>query len=80
MCMWVWVLAESEEDTEFPGAGVTAGCEQPDNRCWELTSGPMEAQWVLLTAELSLESLHKHFLKKRREDSQQVYEKLLKNH
>jgi hypothetical protein len=33
---------------------ITDGCEPPCG-CWDLNSGPLEEQWVLLTAEPSLQ-------------------------
>jgi hypothetical protein len=40
---------------------ITDGCEPPCG-CWELNSGPLEEQSMLLTAEPSLQPLNK-FLK-----------------
>jgi hypothetical protein len=34
---------------------ITDGCESPCG-CWELNSGPLEEQSVLITTELSLQS------------------------
>jgi hypothetical protein len=36
---------------------ITDGCEPPCG-CWDLNSGPLEEQSVLLTAETSLQPLH----------------------
>jgi hypothetical protein len=40
---------------------ITDGCEPPCS-CWELNSGPLEEQSVLLTTELSLQPKHKHLI------------------
>ena len=40
------------ESVRCPGTGVTDSCELPCG-CWELNSGPLEEQPVLLTAEPS---------------------------
>jgi hypothetical protein len=42
---------------------ITDGCEPPCG-CWELNSGPLEEQSVLLTAESSLQPSHTIFLKR----------------
>ena len=39
---------------------ITDGCE-PACSCWELNSGPLEEQLVLLTAEPSLQSMTVNF-------------------
>ena len=39
---------------------ITDGCEAPGG-CWELNSGPLEQQLVLLTAEPSLQPPSTHF-------------------
>ncbi|EDL89906.1 rCG56979 [Rattus norvegicus] len=44
---------------------ITDGCEPPCG-CWELNSGPLEEQSVLLTAEQSLQSVFRDFLKRPR--------------
>ena len=43
-------LRRPEEGVRFPGIGVTDGCE-PSFRFWELNSGLLEGQPVLLTTE-----------------------------
>ena len=48
--MYVSTLLLSS-DTADP---ITDGCEPPRG-CWELNSGPLEEQLVLLTAEPSLQ-------------------------
>ena len=45
---------ESGEGVGSPGTGVTGSCEL-SCRCWELNSGPLEDQSVLLTVEPSLQ-------------------------
>ena len=45
---------------EYASAPITDGCEPPCD-CWELNSGPMREQSVLLTSEPSLQ-LHLLFL------------------
>jgi hypothetical protein len=47
-----------EEGSETPGTGVTGGCEPPWG-CWELNTGPLEEQPVLLTTEPSLQPWNK---------------------
>jgi hypothetical protein len=42
---------------------ITDGCEPPRG-CWELNSGPLEEQSVLLTSEPSLQSLNVIVVKK----------------
>jgi hypothetical protein len=39
---------------------ITDGCE-PQCGCWELNSGPLEEQSVLLTAEPPLQPLYRFF-------------------
>jgi hypothetical protein len=39
---------------------IIAGCEPPCG-CWDLNSGPLEEQSVLLTAEPSLQPRKMHF-------------------
>ena len=46
-----------EKATEFPGTGVTDGCE-PTCGCWELNLGPLKEQPVLLSADPSLWSIN----------------------
>jgi hypothetical protein len=41
---------------------IKDGCEPPRG-CWDLNSGPLEEQSVLLTAEPSLQPDFFHFLK-----------------
>jgi hypothetical protein len=40
--------------SDTPEEGLTDGCESPCG-CWELNSGPLKEQSVLLTAEPSLQ-------------------------
>ena len=47
-CPW-----KPESDVRYPEIGVTEYCETP-YRCWELSSGLLEEQLVLLMAEPSL--------------------------
>jgi hypothetical protein len=47
----VYVNTVPPSDTPNP---ITDGCEPPCS-CWELNSGPLEEQSVLLTAEPSLQ-------------------------
>jgi hypothetical protein len=57
VCMYLFYVYECmslSSDTPEEGIGsVTDGCEPPYS-CWELNSGPLEEQPVLLTAEPSL--------------------------
>ena len=46
-----------EKATEFPGTGVTDGCD-PTCGCWELNLGPLKEQPVLLSADPSLWSIN----------------------
>jgi hypothetical protein len=52
-CMWVYYrcLQTHQKRASDP---ITDGCEPPCG-CWELNSGPLEEQSVLLTAEPSLQ-------------------------
>ena len=43
-------LQRPEEDIRSPGAGVVDGYE-PSCGCWELNSGPLQEQQVLLMTE-----------------------------
>ncbi|KAM7329170.1 hypothetical protein ACRRTK_010783 [Alexandromys fortis] len=45
---------------------IIDGCEPPCG-CWELNSGPLEEQPVLLTSEPSLQPTRKHFDKRQNE-------------
>jgi hypothetical protein len=47
------LLLSSDKPEEGIGA-ITDGCEPPYG-CWELNSGPLEEQLVLLTTEPSLQ-------------------------
>jgi hypothetical protein len=38
------------------------GCEPPCGNCWELNSGPLEEQSVLLTVEPALQPQQTHFI------------------
>ena len=49
-CSYLQTLQDMESDL------VMDGCEPPCG-CWELNSGPLEEQSVLLTAEPSLQPL-----------------------
>ena len=40
--------------SDTPEEGITDGCEPPCG-CWEMNSGPLEEQSMLLTAEPSLQ-------------------------
>jgi E3 ubiquitin-protein ligase NEDD4 len=51
--MHTWCLWRPEEGVGSPGIGVTDSCELPCG-CWELNSGPLKKQPVLLTTEPSL--------------------------
>jgi hypothetical protein len=37
---------------------ITGGCNEPPCDCWELNSGPLEEQSVLLITEPSLQPVH----------------------
>jgi hypothetical protein len=50
----VFLCALVFEGVRFPGAGVADICEMACG-CWELNSGPLEDQPILLTAESSLQ-------------------------
>lgn len=52
-------LLRTREDTGWPAAGD--GCE-PLCGCWELNSGPLEEQHMLLMAEPSLQPGFLHFV------------------
>ena len=47
------LLLSSDAPEEMASDLITDGCESPCG-CWELNSGPLEEQSVLLTAESSL--------------------------
>ena len=59
MCMCAYEYrcpAKPEEDIGSLVAGVIGSCERPNVcGCWELNSGPLQEQQVLLTPELSLQ-------------------------
>jgi hypothetical protein len=50
MCMWLYLQTHQKRALD----PITDGCEPPCG-CWELNSGPLEEQTVLLTAEPSLQ-------------------------
>ena len=52
--MYVSTLSLSSNTSEEAIGSITDGCEPPCG-CWELNSGPLEKQSVLLTAETSLQ-------------------------
>jgi len=52
--MYVNTLSLSSDTPEEGSDPITDGCEPPYG-CWELNSGPLEGQSVLLTAEPSLQ-------------------------
>jgi hypothetical protein len=55
LCMWVHSLSLSSNTAEESiGDSITDGCELPFG-CWELNSGPLKEQPVLLTTESSLQ-------------------------
>ena len=56
VCAPLTCLVRPEGGDRSPGTGVTDSCEPPRG-CWELNPGPLEEQPVLLTDELSLQSL-----------------------
>lgn len=51
-----WCSRRPGEDLGSPGTGDTDGCESPGG-CWELSLGLLDERPVLLTAELSFQSL-----------------------
>ena len=57
-CFPVYTLCEG---VKSPETGVTDSCELPYG-CWELNSGPLEEQPVLLIIELFLQPLRENFL------------------
>ena len=61
-----------------PSDLVTDGCEPPCG-CWELNSGPLEKQSVLLTAEPSLQLHGNDFLKSSNESKRKHEEIKLRN-
>lgn len=57
-CAW-----RPEDDIRHPGTGFIDGCESPCGY-WELNTGPLEKQQMLLTAEPSISlAPDKSFLK-----------------
>jgi hypothetical protein len=50
MCIGVWPAHLWYGDGRSSGTGVIDSCELPRG-CWELNSGPLEGQPVLLTTE-----------------------------
>ena len=52
--MCVYCPLKPEEGVRTSGTGVMDGCRLPCG-CWELNSGPLEEQPVLLTTEPSLQ-------------------------
>jgi len=54
-CMYVSTLSHClQTDQKKASDPITDGCEPPCG-CWELNSGPLEEQSVLLTTEPSLQ-------------------------
>jgi hypothetical protein len=49
-----WCLRRPEEDVKSPGASSVKSHYEPVCECWELNSGLVEGQPVLLTAESPL--------------------------
>ena len=63
-CMCVYVSAEiPEEGTGSPGTAIIDGYESSCG-CWELNTGPLQEQLVLLNTELSLQPCFIFFFKK----------------
>jgi hypothetical protein len=56
LCAWY-----TQQLEEIPWTEVTEGCELPLG-CWEMNQGPLQEQWVLLTAEPSLQAQEHVFL------------------
>jgi hypothetical protein len=57
--LFMYMILSLSSDTPEEGIvsdPITDGCELPCG-CWELTSGPLEEQAVLLTTEPSLQSV-----------------------
>lgn len=50
-CMSVYHVQRQEEGIEFSGAGIRDSCEL--RGCWELNSGSLEEQPVLINTEPS---------------------------
>jgi hypothetical protein len=57
------LLLSSDTPEERASDSIADGC-QPPCGCWELNSGPLEEQSVLLTNEPSLQSLIQAFKRK----------------
>lgn len=60
-CVHIWVYTQEfmyplrpEEGVRSPVSGVTGGYEPPNTRNQEVNSGPLEEQFVLLTAKSHL--------------------------
>jgi hypothetical protein len=60
VCIWVHCSCHQTHQKRASDP-ITDGCEPPCG-CWELNSGPLEEQWVLLTAEPSLQPPRNNFL------------------
>ena len=62
LCALVFCLnVQLCEGVVAAGTGVTDNCKLPCG-CWELNSGPLEEQPMLLTVESSFQPLALHFL------------------
>jgi hypothetical protein len=55
-----YIIAAFRHTRKRASDPIIDGCEPPCG-CWELNSGPLEEQSVLLTAEPSLQSLNTYF-------------------
>ena len=60
ICVCVCVLPVETRGGGPPGAGITGDCELPDEY-WDLNSGPLEEQHVLLTTEPSISPAPEEF-------------------
>jgi hypothetical protein len=58
---------------------ITDGCELPCG-CWELHSGPLEEQSLLLTTEPSLQPLYFSFLKKKKKKKKGPFKMYISMH
>lgn len=61
-CVCAWCLQKPEVDIEFPGPGVTVGCELPYG-CWKPNCGPgpLQKEQVSLIADPFLQPWEPHF-------------------
>jgi len=62
---YVSTLSQFSDTPEEGIDPITDGCE-PSCCCWELNSGPLEEQSMLLTAELSLQSTKATFRRQKK--------------